>query len=266
MFSLKDITLGQYVDNQSVIHRLDPRTKFVVMVLLMIPILCTQTIYSLFIVSAVCIMGILLAKLPAGMIVKNLRPFLWLFGITCIIHLFFTAGTSIPPFPIKGFNITFEGLERGLFFSFRFAIFITAAALFSLTTSPTELTDSVEDTFKPFRRIGLPAHELAMIMTIALRFIPTIVEEADRLRKAQLARGAHFYGGLIRRVKTLIPLTVPLFLSAFRRADELATAMDARCYRGGVGRTHFHERRLSIRDYLTIILTGILSSSAFVIH
>ncbi|UCE18080.1 MAG: energy-coupling factor transporter transmembrane protein EcfT [Gemmatimonadota bacterium] len=266
MFSFNDITIGQYRDTRSIVHRLDPRTKFFILIFLMIPILCTQTLYSLTIVSLICMLAILFAKLPATMILRNLRPFLWLFGITCVLHLFLTAGTSIPPFPVKGVNITFEGLERGLFFSFRLAIFIVAAALFSLTTSPTELTDSVEHTLKPLRRFGLPAHELAMIMNIALRFIPTIIEEADRLRKAQLARGAHFCGGLIRRIKALIPLTVPLFLSAFRRADELAIAMEARCYRGGIGRTHFQVRTLSIKDYLTIFFIGILCSSAFVIH
>lgn len=265
MFSLKEITLGQYVDTRSVIHQLDPRTKFTVVVLLMVAVFATKSLYFFVVVTAGCLVVIHLARLPSGMVMRNLRPFLWFFGITFFIHLFFTAGTSIPPFPVKGFNITYEGLGRGIFFSYRLAILIVAAALFTLTTSPTELTDGVERMLKPLRRFRLPAHELAMIMTIALRFIPTLVEEADRLRKAQLARGAHGCGGPVRRARALIPLMVPLFLSAFRRADELAAAMDARCYRGGVGRTQFHELKFGGRDYVALTATGMLCLSGFII-
>lgn len=251
------------MDTQSALHRLDPRTKFIVMFVLLIPILCTQSLIFMTLVTAWCLIVFVLAKLPFTIILKNLRPFYWLFGITFCIHLFFTQGSSIHPFPVKGLNMTYEGLERGLFFSYRLAIFIVVAALFTLTTSPTELTDSIERVLKPLRRFGLPAHELAMIMTIALRFIPTLVEEADRLRKAQLARGAHFHGGLIRRAKALIPLTVPLFLSAYRRADELAMAMDARCYRGELGRTNFHELKFDAHDYMALAFAGITCGSAF---
>lgn len=235
-------------------------------VLLMIAVLATNSLYFFVVITAGCLVVILLARLPSVMVARNLRPFLWLFGITFTVHLFFTAGASIPPFPIKGLNITYEGLGKGIFFSYRLAILIVTAALFTLTTSPTELTDGVERMLKPLRRFGLPAHELAMIMTIALRFIPTLIEEADRLRKAQLVRGAHVCGGLVRRAKSLIPLMVPLFVSAFRRADELAVAMDARCYRGGEGRTNFHELKFNRRDYVVLTATGILCFSGLFIR
>lgn len=266
MFSFKDITLGQYVDTRSRIHRLDPRTKLIVILTLMTAVLAVNNFYFLIVMTVGCFVLILLAKLPVTLVLKNLRPFLWLFGITFSLHLFFTGGSSLRPFPLYGINITHEGLAGGAFFTCRIAVLIGAAALFTLTTSPTELTDGCERMLNPLRRFKFPAHEMAMIMTISLRFIPTLVEEADRLRKAQRVRGIHFLGGPIKRAKSLVPLFVPLILSAFRRADELAAAMDARCYRGGKGRTHFRELKLSRRDYFALATTGIACLSCFLLR
>ena len=265
MFSLKDITVGHYVNTRSVVHRLDPRTKCAAVILLMAAVIVAKSAYFYILVTVGCFALTLIAELPWAMVVRNLRAFIWLFAITFGIHLFFTPGTPLTPFPIKGVTITSEGLERGIFFSYRLALLIVSAALFTLTTSPTELTDGIERMLKPLRRLGLPVHELAMTMTIALRFIPTLVEEADRLRKAQLARGAHFSGGPVRRARALIPLMLPLLLSAFRRADELAAAMDARCYRGGKGRTHFRELKLARWDYLALAATGAVCVSGLVV-
>ena len=179
---------------------------------------------------------------------KNLRPFSWLIGLTILLHLLLTPGRLLPGFPIAGVAATEEGLQQGLFFGCRLGLLIVTATLLTLTTSPIELTDALERVLRPLKRVGLPAHELAMMMVIALRFIPTLMEEADRLRKAQLARGATFSGGVVRKLKSLVPLLVPLFVSAFRKADQLAMAMESRCYRGDQGRTTFRPLVFRARD------------------
>lgn len=258
MVSLSDITFGQYLPTGSVVHRLDPRTKLLVVFGLMVMIFVLKSPSFYLLLALLLVIAAALSRLPAHLILRNLRAFLWLFLITFGIHLFTTQGGSIPPFPMWKVDITYEGLENGLFFSCRLALLILMATLLMLTTSPMELTDGIERSLSPFKRLGLPVHELAMMMVIALRFIPVLIEEADRLRKAQLARGASFRGNLIKRAKSLIPLLVPLFLSAFRRADELALAMEARCYRGGEGRTSFNQLRLNWRDYLAICVAGIV--------
>ena len=266
MISLKNITLGQYMDTQSVVHRLDPRTKLIAFLLMMTGAFVSTNIYFFLLLTLGCFLVIRLAKLPCRFVLKNLLPFLWLLGMTFGIHLFFTPGTVIEPFSRYGITVTHEGLENGVYFSCRIAVLIIGAALFTLTTSPAELTESLERMLKPLRRFMFPTHELAMIMTIALRFIPTLVEEADRLKKAQYIRGARFTGGPVKRAKALIPFLVPLFLSAFRRADELSIAMDARCYRGGEGRTHFRELKFAKGDAIAFTTTGIVCLGSFLIR
>lgn len=263
MAFLGDITLGQYVATGSLVHRLDPRTKFFSVFILMLTVLISRSFAFYFALTVFIGVVILLSRLPVSFVLKNLRPFLWLMLLTLCLHMFFTReGAAL--FSIGSVYVTSEGLARGFFFSYRLAVLIVAATLLTLTTSPMELVDGIERMLKPFRRIGLPAHELAMMMAIALRFIPTLIDEADRLRKAQLARGASFSGGLIRKAKSLLPLLIPLFVSAFRRADQLAVAMESRCYRGGEGRTSFKELRLAKNDGIALavvslfLVTGIL--------
>jgi energy-coupling factor transport system permease protein len=265
MFSIRTAALGQYIDTQSVIHQLDPRTKCLAVLLLMMEVFLINKLYFLVLTVLGCVGITLLAKLPMALIMRNVRPFVWLFGITFGIHLLFTPGQPLPYFPRYGLLLTYEGVTRGLFFSLRLLTFIFAAAVFTLTTSPTELTDGLEKMLKPLRRLRVPVHELAMIMTISLRFIPTLLEEAERLRKAQLTRAVRFSGNLMKRIKTFTPFLVPLFLSSFRRADELAFAMDARCYRGSEGRTHYHELQLTIKDGIALAVTGIFCLGAFLI-
>lgn len=255
---LSDITLGQHFPTGSVVHALDPRTKLLLLLALMGAVLAggfgLYALVAVFLALTIC--G---SRLPWGLVLRNLRPFSWLIGLTIVLHLLFTPGRALPGFPVAGITITHEGLREGLFFGTRLALLIVSAALLTLTTSPIELTDALERLLGPFRRLGLPAHELAMMMVIALRFIPMLMEEADRLRKAQLARGASFSGGPIRRVRSLIPLLVPLFISAFRKADQLAVAMESRCYRGGEGRSTFRPLVFRARDGWAVgIVTGAL--------
>ena len=186
------------------------------------------------------------------MILNNLRAFRWLLLITFIAHACFTPGSSVA---IAGYTLpglTQEGLVQGMIFTLRLITIMTIAAILMLTTAPLDVSDGLESLLKPLQRFGLPAHELAMMMVIALRFIPTLVEEAERLQKAQMARGADFTGKPIRRARRMTSLLIPLMLSAFRRAEDLAVAMEARCYRGGLGRTHYRNMAMTRNDYLAI--------------
>jgi energy-coupling factor transport system permease protein len=238
---LADITLGRYVPAESLLHRLDPRTKFVSTLAVMTAVLATQSFASLLLSFLLLAAAVALSGLPAGLVLRNLRPFVWLFLFTLLLHALLTPGRPLWRVPWTDTVLTVEGARLGAFFSLRLAVVVLIAALLTLTTSPTELTDGLERLLGPLRRFGFPAHELAMMITIALRFIPVLVEEAERLHKAQLARGADFSGGPLRRARSLIPLLVPLFVSAFARADRLALAMESRCYRGGVERTSFRQ-------------------------
>ena len=250
---LRNVVLGQYLPVESVVHRLDPRTKFASVAAIMVITLVVSNIWTYAFLLALLLVVIFLAKLPAGFVLRNLRSFAWLFALTFGIHLLFTAGQ-----PLAWIGVgTVEGFWRGLFFCLRVGILIISAALLTLTTSPLELTDGLEKIFSPLNRIGLSAHALALMLVIALRFIPTFVEEANHIQKAQLARGASFSGNLVRRAKSLIPLLVPLFLSAFRRADELAIAMEARNYRTDGQRTHYRELKFSAADYCSLALLAI---------
>jgi energy-coupling factor transport system permease protein len=247
---LQDISLGRYVAVDSAIHGLDPRTKFLAALALMGAVLATTGFAPLLLFCVFLAVVLRLSGLPAGLVLANLRPFVWLFLFTFGLHALLTAGHAVWRVPWFGFVVTREGLELGAFFSLRLAVVVLTASLMTLTTQPLELTQGLERLLSPLSRFGFPAHELAMMVTISLRFIPVLVDEAERLRKAQLARGADFGGGPIRRTRSLIPLLVPLFVSAFERADRLALAMESRCYRGGMGRTSYHELRLGRGDGL----------------
>ena len=265
MMLLSDITLGRYVPADSIVHRLDPRAKLISACALMVALVAVRGFLPLFGLAGFLGPIVLLSRLPIRFVLRSLRPFIWLFAFTLLLHAFLTSGRPLPPFPIGGVTLTGEGLKLGAFFALRLLLLILGASLVTLTTSPIDLTDGLESLLRPFRKVGLPAHELAMMMTIAPRFVPTFIDEAERLRKAQLARGASFSGGLIRKVKSLVPLLVPLFLSAFRRADQLALAMESRCYRGGEGRTTFNLLKFRARDYLALICVLLLSAAAVAI-
>ncbi len=250
---LKDITIGQYFPGDSIVHRLDPRIKIILTFILIISLFSASNVkgYSL---CAVFVLGqLILSRVPIKYIFKGLRPLLVILLLTIFVNMFMVEGRII--YSIGPFDITWEGLMQAGRMAARLVLLVMGASLLTLTTSPIALTDGIEKLLNPFRGLGLPAHELAMMMTIALRFIPTLLDEADKIMKAQMARGADFESGnLLKRAKNLVPLLVPLFISAFRRADELALAMESRCYRGGENRTRLKVLRLLGIDYIALTL------------
>lgn len=259
---LTDITLGQYFPGNSFLHHLDPRAKILATMIFIVAIFFADSLAAYGIVTAFVVVNFVISRLPAKLILKSLKP-LWIIIIfTMGIHVFSTPGEIWWQYGIL--HITKEGVYQGSLMTARLVFLIVFSSLLTYTTSPIVLTDGIEHLLNPFKRIGVPAHELAMMMTIALRFIPTLLEETNRIMKAQTARGANFTSGsLIQRGKNMIPLLVPLFVSAFRRADDLATAMEARCYRGGEGRTRMNELTYTYRDGIAmgavIIVTIVLA-------
>ncbi|MGM0410245.1 MAG: energy-coupling factor transporter transmembrane component T family protein [Bacillota bacterium] len=252
---LTDITIGQYIPGDSLIHLLDARMKIIITIILITALfLISKFIGFAFFLVYVAIV-IFIAKLPIKKIISGLKPILFLVLLTLLLHVFFTKGGDVY-WQWRFISIEEEGIFTGLFMVSRILLLIMFTSLLTLTTSPLQLTDGIEYLLKPLKRFGVPASELAMMMTIALRFIPTLLEEAEKIMKAQKARGADFESGnIINRAKSLIPLLVPLFISAFRRADDLALAMEARCYRGGEGRTRLHELSFEKRDFIALSLT-----------
>jgi energy-coupling factor transport system permease protein len=262
---LTDIMLGQYFPGASFIHLLDPRTKIISTILFISSIFLAET-YQAYAILAIFI-GIIiaLAGIPLSMILRSLKPLWMIIVLTLLIHIFTTPGAIL--YKVGPFAATQEGIRQGLFMTIRLIFLIIVSSLLTFTTSPIALTDGIERLLKPFKKIGLPAHELAMMMTIALRFIPTLLEETDRIMKAQMARGADFTSGnLLRRARNMIPLLVPLFISAFRRADELATAMEARCYRGGDHRTRMKQLQISSLDWLAYGILCIIIGALIVVR
>lgn len=245
---MTNITLGQYFPGNSSIHRLDPRTKILLMLLYIVVVFLVQSLWLFILPFAFVVLVTLLSKVPVSYVLRSLKPLRFLLLFMFFINLFLTPGENV----LLAFwviRITSEALRQAVYISLRLILLVGGTSLMTLTTSPISLTDGLERLLKPFSRIGFPSHELAMMMTIALRFIPTLMEEADKIRKAQIARGADFESGnLINRAKSMIPILVPLFVSAFRRADELAMAMESRCYHGGEGRTRMHVLRFALRD------------------
>ena len=259
---LKDITIGQYVKGDSILHRLDPRTKIFGMLAIMVALFVVNQWFGL-VYAGVVVMAILLAsKVPLKFYFRGIRPLLFILVFTALIQIFFTPGTVL--WQWKFLHITTEGIRMAVFLCVRLILLVMTTSVLTLTTTPIVLTDAVENLLSPFKRIGVPAHELAMMMTIALRFIPTLIDETDKIMKAQAARGASFdEGGLMDRARALLPILVPLFLSAINRANELAMAMEARCYHGGEGRTRLHELRYETRDRVAgIVLLAILVVAA----
>ncbi len=236
----KDITLGQYYPGNSVVHRLDPRTKLSLMMAYIVVVFLVQNLWLFIPVTAYVVMVTLLARVPVNYLWRSLKPLkfilFFMFAINLLVNV---SGDMIWEFWI--IKITTGGIHQAVYISARLILLVSGTSLMTLTTTPIALTDGLEKLLSPLAKIHFPAHELAMMMTIALRFIPTLLEEADKIMKAQMARGANFEtGGLMQRAKSMVPILVPLFVSAFRRADELAMAMESRCYHGGEGRTRMN--------------------------
>jgi len=256
---LKDITIGQYIARDSIIHALDARIKIMITTILIIALFTIDTFSGFGFFAAFVLVVVLLSKISVKKVLKGLKPILILVIFTLFIHIFLTNGGEVL-WSWKFISIESEGVYTGFFMVSRIFILILFTSLLTLTTSPLQLTDGIEYILSPLKRFGVPASELSMMMTIALRFIPTLLEEADKIMKAQQARGADFESGnLIQRAKSLIPLLVPLFISAFRRADDLALAMESRCYRGGEGRTRLHELEFKYYDFIALIIIIILA-------
>ena len=248
----KDITIGQYFPGESIVHKFDPRLKIVTMIFFIITLFFISTFAPYIFVALYLLVIIKNAKLPLNLVLKGIRPLRWILLITFVINIFFLPGEPLINFGIL--TITKEGLKTALLMAIRLIFLVLGTSLLTYTTSPIELTDGIEALLNPMKKIGVPSHEIAMMMTIALRFIPTLIEETDKIMKAQMARGADFESGnLIKRAKNLVPLLVPLFINSFRRADELAIAMEARCYRGGAGRTKMKILVLEKYDYALFI-------------
>ena len=246
---LKDITLGQFFPGYSVIHRLDPRTKLVLLVAYIVALFLAVNWISYALMLAFLFACIAISRIPAKSFVRGMKPLIFILAFTAILNLFFTEGENLL---VEFWVITiyWEGLTRAIFMLLRILMMIMGTFLLTHTTSPIALTDGLEALLSPLKKIKVPVHELSMMMCIALRFIPTLIEETDKIICAQKARGADFESGkLMQRVKALVPILVPLFVSAFRRADELATAMECRCYQGGDGRTKMKLLRYKLLDF-----------------
>lgn len=261
---LKDITLGQFFPGDSLLHRLDPRTKIVLLFFFLAAIFVFDSPLAYAALTAFTAALIAVSRVPFLLMLKALKPLSWIIAFTFVIHLVSTPGDAF--FHVWLFDLTWQGAAKGFFIALRLALLILLSALLTYTTSPLALTDALETLMQPAKRVGVPAHEIAMMMTIALRFVPTLIEEADKIMKAQQARGADFTeGSVIERVKGFVPVLVPLFISAFRRADDLALAMEARCYRGGVGRTQMKALRISSIDYVAYAFGAIFLAALAVL-
>ena len=249
---LKDITLGQYFPGQSVIHRLDPRTKLIMLVVYIVALFLAESWVSYGLMLVFLVTVIWLSTIPLKSILRGMKPLVMILIFTGVLNLFFTQEGGVI-FHFWILTVTTGGLTRAVMMMSRILMLITGTFLLTYTTSPIALTDGLESLMKPLKKIGVPVHELSMMMCIALRFIPTLIEETDKIMNAQKARGAQLDSGTLKqRIQALVPVLIPLFISAFRRADELAMAMECRCYRGGEGRTRLKVLHCGARDWLCL--------------
>jgi energy-coupling factor transport system permease protein len=264
---LKDITLGQFFPGNSLLHRTDPRIKLIILVVYLVMVLAADTLVSIAAVTVITVALIILSGINLKIIARSLKPLLFILVFTAIINIFFMKGQTLLV-EWKFIHIYKEGLFNAILMVVRLIALISGTSvLLTYTTSPLELTDAIESLFSPLKKIKVPVHEFAMMMTIALRFIPTLIEETDKIISAQKARGADFESGnLIRRVKALLPIIIPLFVSAFRRAEELADAMECRCYRGGEGRTKMKQMKSRPADYVFLAVMTALCVSIFFLN
>lgn len=252
---LKDITIGQFFPGNSIIHRLDPRFKIVITIIFIVMIFSGKGYICLAIGTVYTVLAVLLSGIPVKMFVKSIKPLLPFLLITAALNLLLVNSGEVL-WQWKFLKLTDEGLNISAFMIIRIVLLITGSSLLTYTTSPITLTDAIERLLSPLKKVKFPVHELAMMMSIALRFIPTLIEETDKIMSAQKARGAEIdTGSFTTRAKNLVSILVPLFISAFRRADELATAMECRCYHGGDGRTRLRQLRSAPRDYIALFIT-----------
>jgi len=250
---LKDITLGQFFPGDTIVHKLDPRTKLVLMITYITALFMAKGLLAYVFMFAMLIICLILSRIKPGAVLRGLRPVFIIIMITAFLNIFFIKGETIL-FEFHAIVITQEGVVTAVYMVSRFMMLIISTFLLTYTTSPITLTDGLERMLNPLKKIKLPVHEFSMMMSIALRMIPTLIEETDKIMSAQKSRGADFEtGGLIKRAKAILPLIIPLFISAFRRADELATAMESRCYRGGEGRTKMTVLMFSGRDFIALL-------------
>ena len=258
---MRDITIGQYYPADSILHRLDPRVKFVSTLVYIVSLFVFSSWLGYGVAALFLVVMIVLSKVPFGFMIKGLKPIMVLLLITMFFNLVFTPGEVLWSFWIL--KITKEGIRLAIKMGIRLVFLIIGASIMTLTTTPNQLTDGLERLLRPLKKFKVPAHEVSMMMSIALRFIPILLEETDKIMKAQMARGADFENGnLIQKVKNMVPLLVPLFISAFRRANDLAMAMEARCYHGGDGRTQMKPLAYEKRDYLAyLVVAGYLALS-----
>ena len=260
---LKDITLGQYFPGDTVAHRLDPRTKLILVLLYIVALFQAGgwVGYGLVLLAALVCMAV--SHISPKNIFKGLKPMLFIIALTALLNIFYTTGTPVRP----GWIITWEGIERAVKMMLRITLLIAGTFLLTYTTSPMALTDGLELLLNPLKKLHVPVHEMTIMMSMALRFIPTLIEETDKIMSAQKARGADFENGnLLQRAKALLPILVPLFVSSFRRADELAVAMESRCYHGGSGRTRMKQLHFQALDLWALALGALLLAAMILLR
>ena len=258
---MRDITLGQYVAGDSVIHKLDPRTKIAMMILYIAMTFLVKDIWFL----TIPFVYLVLAGISLRYILNSLKPIRFLLVLMFLLNLFFTKGETVW-LDLRFWQLTGEAVLQSFFLSIRIVLLVAGASMLTLTTSPIALTDGLEKLLTPLKIFHFPAHELAMMMTIALRFVPTLMDESEKIRNAQMSRGADFESGnVFKRVKSMIPILIPLFVSSFRKADDLAIAMESRCYHGGDGRTRMHQLKFRKEDLFAILITLLFVAALIVI-
>ena len=259
---LKDITLGQYFPGNTVAHKLDPRTKIILVIVYIVALFQANGWIGYALVTAVTAACMALSRIKPSSMFKGIKPMLIIIVLTAALNIFYTQGTPVRP----GWIITWEGIARAVQMVLRIVLLISGTFLLTYTTSPIALTDGLELLMNPLKKLKVPVHEMTIMMSMALRFIPTLISETDKIMSAQKARGADFEtGNLMQRAKALLPILVPLFVSAFKRADELAVAMESRCYHGGEGRTRMKQLRMQTRDYIALALGAVFLAVMFVL-
>ena len=261
---MKDITLGQYYPVKSLVHSLDPRVKIVLLIIALVTVFLPDNMLLYIPIAAFILLAAKLSNVPFKLLLKGIKPLRFILIFTLVLNVFFLPGETVW-LEWQFIRITKEAVMTAIMFGIRLVLLVMFSSLLTLTTAPVSLTDGLERLLSPLAKIRFPAHEMAMMMTIALRFIPTLLEEADKIMKAQSARGADFESGnLMARAKAMVPLLVPLFVSAFRRAGDLAMAMEARCYHGGKGRTRLHVLKMKRNDYLALLAMAALLGAVIV--
>ncbi len=262
---ISDITIGQYFPGNSLLHKMDARMKIILVLGLIVSLFICKNVVSLAVMVVLSIVIVAISKIPPKTIAKSVKPLIIIILITAVLNLFYGSGE--PLVQLGRFKITVDGIETAVFMAVRIILLVVISSLLTYTTSPNELTDSLERLLKPLKLVKIDVHSIAMTMTIALRFIPTLIEEIDKIMSAQKSRGADLdSGNLIQRAKALIPVLIPLFVSSFRRANELAYAMECRCYRGGGGRTKMKVMKMTARDYVSLAAVILIMAVVIVLN